>query len=241
MYSYEVNKDQLDKANSALAIIEQVEIIYEHLKELEEVVSLQHKAEVAMLCARAEALLKVLNEQDEEVLEFIKDNKNVTSLGGNKIEKLGIGSEIIRLRSEAKMSYQDIAKRFQISASTVSAFCKLYDKSNALEQSKVRSSSIMDFERTWEDIGATIYRMLAKLEHDPEHHVKYISELRQLSAIIEKFQNKRTAQQQIQQIIQINKEILIDVIPEKRALIAQRFEEVGLGRMLQPDGLALRR
>lgn len=240
MYSYEVNSDHLTKANSALAIIEQVEIICEHLKELEGVVPLRDKAEVASIAARAEALLKVLNQQDNEVLNLVRENNSITTLGASKIEKLGIGSEIIRLRAEAKMSYQDIAKRFQLSVATVTAFCKLYDKSEPLEKAKVKSTNIMDFERTWEDIGAMIYRMLAKLEHDPEHHVKYISELRQLSSNIEKFQNKRTAQQQIQQIIQINKEILYDVIPEKRALIAQRFDEVGLGRMLQPNGLALR-
>ncbi len=240
MYSYEVNTDHLSKANSALAVIEQVEIICTHLDDLEGIVPLQHKAQVGSVAARAHALLKALNENDEDLLNLVRENNSITTLGSSKIEKLGIGAEIIRLRTEAKMSYQEIAKRFQLSQATVSAFCKLYDKSEPLEKAKVRSSNIMDFERTWEDIGAMIYRMLAKLEHDPEHHVKYISELRQLSAIIEKFQNKRTAQQQIQQIIQINKEILIDVIPEKRALIAQRFEEVGLGRMLQPNGLALR-
>jgi hypothetical protein len=240
MYSYDVDAGALQKANNALSIIEQLDVICSQLHDLEGIVSLSNKADVAAISARADALLKVLNESEDDVLCITEETAKITQIGHSKIEKLGIGAEIIRLRGEAKMSYKDIATRFQLSASTVKNFCELYDKSKPLEQAKVRSTTPLDYERTWEDLGAMIYRMLARLENDPENHVKYISELRQLSVVVEKFQNKQTAQQKIEQIIHINKEILLDVLPEKAHLIMQRFNEVGLGRALAPTGLKLK-
>lgn len=241
MYSFNIDIDALEKTNKAMALIEQLQLISEQLKDLEKTAPVPVKAEVTAISARAEALFNAVNETDsEEALQQIGEGLKLSNIAKSKIDKLGISSEIIRLRSEAKMSYSDIAKRFSLNESTVSNYCKLYDKSRPIEQAKAKTRSIMDYANTWEDLGAMIYRMLAKLENDPEHHVKYISELRQLSVVIEKFMSKQTAQQKIEQIIQINKEILLDVLPEKKQLIMERFQQVGLGKALQPTDVAFR-
>lgn len=233
MYTSDINTEALEKANQALAIIEQFETICDQLDELTETVALKDKASVVAIAARARALLKVIDESDSEaVLALVNEDTKLSQLTTSKIEKLGISGELIRMRLENKMPIETIARKYHLSNETVMRFLKIYDRSTPLEKAKIRSRSIMDYINNWEEIGAMIYRMLHRLENDPEHHVKYLAELRQLTKDIEKFQSRHTAQQQIEQIKATLTEILIDIVPEKRALIRERLGLVGIGRYI---------
>lgn len=235
MFSPNFDTQAIDLANNALSIIEQMSLLCDQLELLEQTIDIKSKAEVVALAARARAILAAIDDSDSQaVLSLVKEERQVTKLGRTKIENLGIGNEVIRLKEELKMSYREIAEKFNLSEGTVARFYKLYEQSKPLERSRVRSKSVMDFVNNWETLGAMIYRQLARLESDPENHVKYISELRQLSKDVAAFQTKYTAQQQVEQIKEIAQEILSTELPHRKQEIALRFMEVGIGKYLQP-------
>jgi hypothetical protein len=229
------NNEAVAVAQRALAIIEQFETIVKDLDQLHEHVALEYRPEVSLVKSRAESLLKMLNnkEDGEEVLRVLNsDSSDAGSSIRGVIAKLGIGSEIIRLRNMERQTFKQIGERFSLSETTVSKFCRLYDRMTPLEKVKERNRSIMDFVGHWEEMGSLIYRMLAKLENDPENHVRYISELRQLLKNVEGFQARYTAQQELQQVKDIVREILIQELPEKQALILARFKDTGVNKLL---------
>jgi hypothetical protein len=229
------NNSAVARAQRALAIIEQFEKIVKDLESLYENVGLEYRAEVSVVKTRAKSLFDMLNnsEEGEELLHALNADNNIngTSVRG-VIANLGIGSEIIRLRTVERRSYKEIAERYSLSEITVSKFCRLYDQLTPLEKVKERNRSIMDFVGHWEEMGSLIYRMLAKLENDPENHVRYIAELRQLLKNVEGFQARYTAQQELQQVKDIVREILLQELPEKQALILARFKDTGVNKLL---------
>jgi hypothetical protein len=222
-------------AQRALAIIEQFEKVVKDLDKLYEHVGLEYRAEVSIVKSRAESLFNMLNnsEDGEEILKSLnaEADTNSSSVRG-VIANLGIGSEIIRLRNIERRSYREIAERYSLSERSISKFCRLYDQMTPLEKVKERNRSIMDFVGHWEEMGTLIYRMLAKLENDPENHVRYIAELRQLLKNVEGFQARYTAQQELQQVKDIVREILLQELPEKQALILARFKDTGVNKLL---------
>lgn len=239
-YTTTVNATAIEGTERVIALIEQIETLCTDLRELETAVPIKYKNDVSAVKERARAILKLIDEdtQDTEVYQAIKERSSLTNATKSKIERLGLQEQVIRLRHSGK-TYKEIGEQLGVSSHLVSRFCNIYDTLSPKEQIKTRSRSIMDFVGHWEEMGALIYRMLAKLEGDPENHVKYISELRQLLKGVEQFQSRYSAQQEIQQIKDVIQEILIQELPEKRLLIMQRFREAGVNKLL-PSWLARR-
>ena len=232
-YTTTVNTGAIEGTERVIALIEQVETLCLDLKNLEEAAPIAFKPEVLAIKERAKAILKAMDadSDDAEVYKAIKERSSLTSVVKSKIERLGLQEQVIRLRYSGK-SYREIGEQLGVGADLVRKFCQVYDSLTPKEQIKTRSRSIMDFVGHWEEMGALIYRMLAKLEGDPENHVKYISELRQLLKGVEQFQSRYSAQQEVQQIKEIIQEILVQELPEKRLLIMQRFREAGVNKLL---------
>lgn len=234
-YTTTVNASAIEGTERVLALIEQLETLCTDLDDLEEVLPIRYKTNIRAIKARSVAILKVVDgdstETDEEVYKALKERNSLTNATKSKIERLGLQEQVIRLRQSGK-TYKEIADQLGIGDRLVSRFCNIYDSLSPKEQVKTRSRSIMDFVGHWEEMGALIYRMLAKLEGDPENHVKYMSELRQLLKGVEQFQSRYSAQQEVQQIKEIIQDILIQELPEKRLAIMQRFREAGVNKLL---------
>jgi hypothetical protein len=232
-YTTTVNASAIEGTERVLGLIEQIETLCQDLSALEEAVPIKYKTEVSLVRERTLTILKIIDEDSEDpaIYEAIKEKASLTNAAKSKIERLGLQEQVIRLRQSGK-TYKEIGDQLSISAQLVSRFCTIYDSLSPKEQIKTRSRSIMDFVGHWEEMGALIYRMLAKLEGDPENHVKYMSELRQLLKCVEQFQSRYSAQQEIQQIKDIIQEILVQELPEKRLTIMQRFRQAGVNKLM---------
>ena len=219
----------LTKAHKALAFMEQFQQVKRDLDELKTVLPRTYRSECEAISTKLGALLTVLDVGEEEIFKTIT-GASTEGVVRSKVERLRIGGEIIRLRTEVRMSYADIAERFAIATSTVSAFCKAYEQASPSEQARIRRTSIFDAGNQYEELGAMIYRQLARLETsgDAENHVKYISELRQTLKQAEQWMERISVNSKLEQIRGIVMEVLLDECPEKRTLIMQRFAAMGV-------------
>jgi uncharacterized protein YerC len=233
-YTTTVNAEVLESTERVMAVIEQIDTLCIDLENLEQACPVSFRSDVTAVKERALAVRKAVDDETDEntIYKLIKERSAISGpLGTSKIERLGLQEQVIKMRSHGK-NYKEIAEQLGLSAELIGRFCKVYDKLTPTDQVKIRSRSIMDFVGHWEEMGALIYRMLARLEGDPENHVRYISELRQLLKNVEAFQSKYTAQQELQQIREVVRDILVQELPAKRSAIMQRFRESGVTKLL---------
>lgn len=232
MYIVQEENLRLDRANKTLALIEQMELITKALKVLEELVPLELKTEVRTVLSRAEILYTALND-NEEGAALVELSTNLSDSLKSKIERLGLGAEIVQMRRNGS-SYREIGAALDVNPASVSKFCKIYDLATPAKKAELRKKSIFDTAQNMEDLAAALYRQLARLEvSDPEHHVKYVSEMRQLIISAQKFMEHLSTKQKIDNISQLVMEILLQELPERRGEILKKFSEIGFRGMLQ--------
>lgn len=163
----------------------------------------------------------------QQLADLLDTDTTFTPLHGSiafptsKIERLGIGGEIVRLRT--RMTLQELADKFNLTAPTVSRFLKRYDKMKASEKSQVRRHSVFDIFDRLEELSAMIYRQLAALENQPETHVKYIAELRQTLDLAARLAKELYTIRKYEQFKSAVVEVLLSELPERRRELQQRF------------------
>ena len=225
----------IDSINNALIYFEQLEDIKEKLEEVAKHIKGDYKEDIKVILEKVSLLVVALEgTEDEGVIDqYLRGcNELGKSLPKTKVERLGYSQEIIKLMNRGE-SAGDIAKKLGLSLSSVSTFCKMYNSARPAERVKIKKRSVFDIATNYEELGSMIYRSLAKLELiDPEHHVKYIAEYRQLLMLADKFLKENTAKQKVEELGMLVKEVLINELPEKRAYILNRFKEIGVGRAL---------
>lgn len=163
----------------------------------------------------------------QQLADLLDTDTTFTPLHGSivfptsKIERLGIGGEIVRLRT--RMTLQELADKFNLTSQTVSRFLKRYDKMKASEKSQVRRHSVFDIFDRLEELSSMIYRQLAALENQPETHVKYIAELRQTLDLAARLAKELYTIRKYEQFKSAVVEVLLSELPERRRELQQRF------------------
>lgn len=137
-----------------------------------------------------------------------------------KIERLGIGPQIIRQRQDQRLSIEEIADFHKISVGLVKKFFITYDKYKPAKQLQIREeNSVFNTTKQFERLFITIQRMLSRLESDPAIHVKYVTELRNLVNDAAKITDKQMEFMRYQDFIKGVALIMERVAPEQRDLI----------------------
>lgn len=224
------SKEAIDKAYAALSLIEQLESCMSGFKALIEYLPADHKPEYGVYLDQLEKLITVLDNDSEKlgVGELIKGIP-LTQMRASKIERLGLASQVIRLREINKCSCNEIASRLQIDAASVSRFLKFYDSAPLSQKTKYQRSSIFDTTTQYEEVGTMIYRQLARLEDsDAENHVRYISELRQLLKAAHEWMDKVNTQNQMAEVKEAVIDILSTCLPEQQERIIKQFSSIGI-------------
>lgn len=180
----------------------------------------------------------MINEGEAEFKLISDGNKTLSKVAPSRIERMGLGREIIRLRTENKLKIEEIANRFDLSVYAVSQFLKAYEKAKPLEQARMRRTSIFDTQAQYETLGAQIHILLGKVQGiDNQVSVQVLGELRKTIESAEKFMARLSDQQKVDKIRQIVMEVLMDELPEKRIDIMKRFQELDMGRHLASASL----
>jgi transcriptional regulator with XRE-family HTH domain len=227
-----------EKAQNAMAFIEQLELVMKSLEFLAER-SPQERGELEAIIGRVKSLYEMVNEGEAE-FDIVASKKTLNDLAPSKIERMGLGREILRLRNEAKLSIKDIAERFSISSGTVSQFLKAYEQAKPSEQAIMRRTSIFDTTEQWERLGARMESLYARVEmSDNQVSVQVLAEFRKTIESAEKFMGKLSDQQKLDQIRQVVQEVLIEELPGKRVQIINKLSQAGLrGQLASSSVLA---
>lgn len=225
----------IDSINNALIYFEHLEDVRDKLEEVAKHIKGEYEEDIKVILNKINVLVEALEgTEDEEVVnKYLKGAEDLgKTLPKTKIERLGYSKEIITLLSRGE-TVVDIARRLSLTESSVKNFKKMYLAAKPIERIRIRKRSVFDIATNYEELGSMLYRSLAKLELiDPEHHVKYISEYRQLLVLADKFIKENTAKQKLEELGMLVKEVLISEMPEKRHYIINRLKEIGIGKAL---------
>jgi transcriptional regulator with XRE-family HTH domain len=235
---YNLNPQQqnhaLDRANAALSLVEQIEILIRDVHLFAQALSDQHeRSECESFSGRLKTLYQMLNNDGELLFDVTGTNRSLKEAYPTKIERLGLSKEIIRLREENRLSIADIANKYGLSNLTVSKFLQTYDSAKPIDKVKMKSTSIFSITEQIESLAAGIYRQMSRLEgSNDEVHVKYVAELRQTIAMADKYLDKASAiseaNAKVEQIRAVIMETLMEELPDKRTAIIKRFEALKL-------------
>ena len=224
-----INNEAIERADKALAIIEQFETLLEDLKSFREEIPQLYQSELDPLLQRLSSLYEVINvdASDIETLDLsVKPRKS-------KIERRRLSGEIIRLIEEEGLSQKEVANRVEMSPQTISKFIKQYNQAKPAEQAKSRRTSIFQTYEQFEKLAAIIYKEIARYEGmDGQVHVKYVDQLRNLIKESQQWMDRNSERQKLEEIAMTVKEILQDCTPEQSKKIAERFESIGINKSL---------
>jgi hypothetical protein len=167
---------------------------------------------------------------DSEVeFDIVAERRNLSTQSLSKIERLGIGKEIVRLRLENRVSIKEIAEKFSLSAATVSQFLKVYDQAKPDEQVRMRRTSIFDTTEQYERLNVKLDLLYAKvISSDQQVSVQVLGEMRKTIESAERFMAKYSEREKMERVLLIIQEVLQSELPEKRVAIMQRFAALGL-------------
>ncbi|MGG6281743.1 hypothetical protein ACQ4M3_09255 [Leptolyngbya sp. AN03gr2] len=226
-------------ASAAIGLIEQLGVILEDLNSYKNTLPSIHQVELVGIATRLTSLIKVLDE--DENLPSLVQSMQLSGRVSSKVERLRLGGEIIRLRELGRMSIDEIATQIALAPQTVSRFLKYYDSiKDPSEKSRFQRASIFDTTNQLEDLSAMIYRQLAKLESvDPEHHVRYIGELRMTIKAAQEWMDRVSNAQKMDELKSVVAEILMRYVSETdRPMAIRDIQQAGM-RTASPSTMAL--
>jgi len=210
----------LKQAEAFTTFTEILENLYENLMSCSNGKDLELRTELQTYAATVKSLIKAIDEKYVPT-DIINDAKK--SLGQSKVERLRLSSEIIRLKEVERLTFEQIATRVGLSVSTVSKFYKYYSEAKPTEKVRLKKASVFDSTQQLEDLHAMIFRQLERLEGDPENHVKYIPEARQVLKLAMDYIGTVNQKQEIENIKAKVRAILLQLAPEKRDEILKAF------------------
>lgn len=211
-----VDPDKQNPQDLILAGIEQFEKalagLYSYLLELPE----EYLAEGLKHHAR---LLSVFKMYDTgELAEFEKDDTRGPNYAGKLVVQAGLAGEL--LKDRAQLTLSQLSEKYGISATTVSAYFKYYDRLSVSQQAKHRKMSIFDTTSQLENLATVITRQLARQESEnPEAHVKYVSEMSKLIKMASDLTDKIYTYRKMEELSNVIAQVLSDELPDKRVQI----------------------
>lgn len=216
----------MDALQQSLAFIEHLEQLTRDWDDYIGTLPVRTQAEGTALNGRLKALIEAMD-VEAQPLNIAGDTH--VSLPRTKVDRLGVGGEVLRLHRDRNLSPDQIVQQLEvdISAGTVSRYIKMYESAKPSQQVKMRRNSIFEIPERLEDLAMIVQRQLARLEAvDDEVHVKYVSEMRQLIQLTSDMVKLIYNAKRFQEMVRINYEVLKDELPEKRALIDEKFKQL---------------
>lgn len=231
MQQFSTDAKALQEANAALGLLEQIEELNANLTAFSLTLNENQTAELSIYIKKLAALSSLL---DDETNTPSLLSTNLLSKGLNKIERLGLGGEVIRLREVNKLQASEIASQLSLGVDTVRRFLKFYDNCKPSEKTKYQRTSIFNTAQQLEDLNVIIYKLLARTELvDAENFTRGISELRQTIKLAADVLEKSAAKNKEADFRRIMTEILCKELPHRQQEILQKFATIGINPVLE--------
>lgn len=217
----------IDKACTALGLIEQLNEVTENLAQLTAQLPPEHRSEHEVYVGKLRAIVAALD-TDLVSLPVVQGSEQASKLAKfSKITRLGIAGELVRLRATGKYTIEDLAVRFDVPAQQISRFFRYYDACSPSEKARVRRQSVFEISERLEDLLQIIVRQLARLEAvNDEVHVKYVAEFRQTVAMAANLLEKVNHYHRFQQLITAVGDLLVKELPHRQREITEAIYQL---------------
>lgn len=206
---------------NSMAVLEQFELLVSDLESYcMALPASSHKDELLLHVQTLKTLVELIDIDGSTVSSTEKLSGNLPK---SKIERYGMGGELIRLRREGK-TLQELSVQTGFNTRTISRFFKLYDEALPKRKLEMQRASIFDSAQQMEDLSALIHRSMARLEGaNDEVNVKYVGELRQLIELAMNYAEKMANYEKFERLKQVTVEILLAELPQRRVEILQKI------------------
>lgn len=220
-----------EEFNQALSLIEQFYEVLEKLKDLEQSAPSRLEADFKQVITDYTFLLEILDSESSPV-NIIKNPSLSGNLRKNKVEKLGLSGELIRLRKEQRLTITELSDRYKLDKNTISRFFRYYDSLLPSQKAVYQRKSIFDVTERLEEMQQLILRNFYRLEGvSDDVAVKYMGELRQsldlAVKVAEKINNAKEMWRKYEDLKKAVYDILVDELPDKRKEILLRVKSLG--------------
>lgn len=226
-----------DSLDAALGIVEELVETSSELKKFFTRLKLtgELQTEALALSSKLESLVNLIDENSIPIPALDKGLLSPRHKG--IIERLGIGSELIRLREHENKTIAEIAALHNLCPQTVSRFFKYYASLKPSQQVKVRKSSVFDTTERLEDLMTMIMSQLARLQgSNDEVAVRYTDQLRQTIQMAAQLTEKMTNYAAYQTFTKSVVEILLTELPGRRNEILSKIQVIGKTQeLLKPN------
>jgi transcriptional regulator with XRE-family HTH domain len=237
MYSPDENVKAEEKALQALAFIEQIENWIKDYEIFRKGLPVEYRGEAEIYEARIKGIYELVGGGDEGAASVIENAKKLSELAPSKIQRMGIAKQLIKLREEQRFNIKELATRFGISTSTVSAFFKAYDEAKPQEKKRLAKNSIYNIQENMENLHAHLLRAMARFELDGEVNAKNMSEYRQLLQLANKQLQEFNNAKKFERLALTIEEILLRYCPKEFwNVIIEEFQNLGLSGFLDSSG-----
>lgn len=205
---------------NSMAVLEQFELLVSNLESYCMALPTEHQEELKLHVQTLKTMVELIDIDGSTVISQEKLSGNLPK---SKIERYGMGGELIRLRREGK-TLNELATQFGFNNRTIARFFKLYDEALPKRKLELQRTSIFDSSQQMEDLSALIHRSMARLEGaNDEVNVKYVAELRQLIELAMKFAEKMANYEKFEMLKNITVDILATELPHRRVEILQKI------------------
>ena len=215
--------------NNALSFVEEFLEVRDQLKEFKNVLPLDYKSEYNKVLEELDILIDIIDSENTPV-ELVKGKKLSGLLKRNKIERLGIAGEVVKLRRQDNCSMSEIAEMFNLSHKTVSRFFKYYDSLVPSQKSKYNRKSIFELTERLEELQTMILSQIYRLQGVKDDiAVKYVGELRQslelAMKVAEKINDSKQMRREYEEFKQTIFDILKKELPHRQAEIIHEMKK----------------
>jgi len=216
--------------NEVLSLVEQFIEVRDRLEELRERTSKSVRDDLELIIQDYNSLLEIIDSETSPV-EIVQTRNLSGRLRKNKVERLGIAGELIRLRKEGS-TINELSKQFNLARSTISRFFRYYDSLQPSQKSKYQRKSIFEVTERLEELQTLILRNLHRLEGTrDEVAVKWGAELRQTLElavkVAEKINDEKQHRREYEEFKETVYEILVNELNEdQRMRVIEKLKNI---------------
>lgn len=234
---YDFDKDQsLQAQEEALVIVAFIEkfenLIHNFSAFTEGIKDKEDKKEAEVYLATLKSMYSAIDGTGSNQLAIaITNRQDFITKFPNKIKRLGVAADIIKLVKEMGQPINAVAEQFGLGTSTVSKFIELYDKASPVSRAQLTKHDVYDIETNMQRIHAMLLRQLSKFEADGDVSSKFLSEYRQLIQLADKQMKEWNSMKKIDKLQTLIYEIFSNTLrdhPELRMAVLEEFKQVGI-------------
>jgi hypothetical protein len=228
-----IDNTALQKASSALGVLEQLQSVYADLLSLIDLTVPQAvRGEHKLILDRLKAVIEVLG-SDPNQLSALLAGQSLSKGPRSTIDRLKLGGIIIKMREHDGKTLQQISDTLKeqgygtVGIAAISTFFKLYDQGTTEFRNRQQRVSVFDTAVQLEHINTLIWQALSKFADSPDQYHKYLDQAQRLVKQASDYLDRSSALDKYEQLRTFLIEILADELPEKRERIISRINSLG--------------